>query len=331
MKGPRVKIVLPCTNEGEWLRITVDSILEHTAYPSFEILISANGDTRTDFSFVERPAYRGRVRVLRSEEPLGVGKSINAAVRPGDADHYVFLDAHCLVEEREWLQRAIACLEENPHVSMVQPEVIDFTYEGPLPRGEPLDRSLVERRAFHYAIRWAWPYEDPFQTAEVETSPAAEVPYEGMAGGGMAVFTRAETFHRLGRYDPEVGGWYPETMDYCVRGWLLGHPMLVDPTIRVLHRRTTSGRGYVRRYVDMIHGILRTAYKYLSPRRRDLAELLFRKHGLGWEVKEALLRIRRGRWLRERVENLRERIHDDDWLFSRFGVYEERPGIHIPR
>ena len=93
-----IKIVLPCTNEGEWLRITVDSILDYTRYPSFEIFIMANGDTTTDFSFLEKQAYRERVRLERVKEPLGVGKSINRAVKPGDASYYVFMDAHCLLE-----------------------------------------------------------------------------------------------------------------------------------------------------------------------------------------------------------------------------------------
>jgi hypothetical protein len=73
----------------------------------------------------------------------------------------------------------------------------------------------------------------------------------------------------------------------------------------------------------MFQGALRTAYKYLSPRRRDLAEMLFRKHGLDALVDQALDLVRRGRWLDERVRHLRSRVHDDDWLFSRFEVYEE--------
>jgi len=64
-----VKIVLPCTNEREWLRITVDSILEHTrAYPSYEVTVLANGDTETDFSFAEGEPYRRIVRISRNAE-----------------------------------------------------------------------------------------------------------------------------------------------------------------------------------------------------------------------------------------------------------------------
>ena len=87
-----VKIVLPCHLEGEWLRYTVDSILEHTTYPSFSILVLANGDSVTDFSFIGEPAYRHRVRLSSFRDALGVGNCLNEAVWPGDADWRRYLD-----------------------------------------------------------------------------------------------------------------------------------------------------------------------------------------------------------------------------------------------
>ncbi len=321
-----VKIVLPCCNEGEWLRLTVDSILERTSYPAFEIFILANGDWNTDFSFLRKSAYRKKVRFKRVAEALGVGNSINRAVWPGDAVHYVFLDAHCLITDQDWLEKAMRCLEEHPRASMVQPEVLGFAYPKGIPPGGDLEVSLVEEKDFAYSIRWAWPYRDLSEISEVQAHRRSNAAYQAMAGGGMAVFARAATFHRLGGYDPEVSGWYPETMDYCVRAWMLGHPMLVEPRIRILHRLKTEGCGYERSYLDVVHGILRTAYKYLAPRRRDLAETLFRKHGLEREVRQARDRINRGRWLEERAVHQRDRTHDDDWLFSKFQVHEERSG-----
>jgi hypothetical protein len=98
--------------------------------------------------------------------------------------------------------------------------------------------------------------------------------------------------------------------------------MIVEPRARILHRTRTWFPTYPTSMTDSIQGLLRTAWKYLSPRRRDLAELLMRSHGLGAEVDEALERVRLGSWLDERARHLRERIHDDDWLFARFGVYE---------
>lgn len=320
-----VKIVLPCANEGEWVRLTVESILENTDYPSFEVVISANGDETTDFSFVDRPACRGRVTLRESRDFLGIGGARNAGVEPGDADYYIFLDAHCLLEDRGWLQRAVTSLDAHPDASMVQPEVQEFTWVGPPPdAGEPVDPSRLGRLPiFEYSVRWAWPLNEPHQLTEPVTRRAGPEPWEAMAGGGMASFIRAETFHRLGGFDGEVRGWFHETMDYCVRAWLLGFPMLSDPSVRVLHLRKTEAVKYPRTYLSMFHGFLRTAYKYLSPRRMDLAEVLLRRHGRDGEVDQALELVENGNWLAERAAHAKERLHDDDWLFARFQVYEE--------
>jgi GT2 family glycosyltransferase len=319
-----VKIVIPCANEGEWLRVTVESILEHTDYPSFEIVVSANGDRTTDFSFIAKPNLRGKVGLRSTPEFLGVGNARNAAVSRGDAAYYVFLDGHCLVEQRDWLERAVALLEERPEVSMIQPEVMSFIYDGELRSDAPFDRSRVKDICLEYSIRWSWPYDKPWHLTEMQTLRRSPEPYEAMSGAGMAIFTRAETFHALGKFDHEVIGWFHETLDYCVRAWLHGRPMLVEPGVRIRHRMKQEEVNYPRLYVHMFQGALRTAYKYLSPRRRDYAEMLLRKHGLHAQVDQALGLVRRGNWLQERIQNLRSRVNDDDWLFSKFEVYEER-------
>ena len=317
-----VKIIIPCTNEGEWLRVTVDSILEHTDYPSFEIVVSANGDSVTDFSFIEAPGYH-QVRLLRTERALGVGNGRNVAVSPPDAMYYVFLDSHCLVEQRDWLQNAVDCLRRHPHASMIQPEVVAFVHEVDIRPGERVYASQVTKQLCEYCTRWAWPYVEPGVVVENQTLKRSSQTFEAMSGAGMAIFAHADNFNRLGGFDSEVNGWFHETMDYCIRAWLLGYPMLVEPRIRIYHR-VKMNAGYERVAMDLVHGALRTAYKYLSPRRRDLAEVLFRHHDLELEVETALKLVRRGNWLSERVQHLRDRVHDDDWLFSKFEVYEER-------
>lgn len=320
----KAKVVLPCANEGEWARITALSLIETTRCESWRIVIVANGDTVTDFSFAERPPFRGLVEVRRSEDFLGIGGARNGGVEPGDAQFYVFLDAHCLVESPDWLDRGIACLEKHPEAAMVQPAVEEFTFDGEPSPGEPLDASRIRRFPLReYGVRWAWPYDRPWHLTDPITRCDSGEAFEVMAGGGMATFVRSDTFHALGRFDGEVRGWFHETMDYCIRAWLLGRPSLAEPGVRVLHRRKMEPSGYPRHLVSMFHGMFRTAWKYLSPRRCALAEEILIGHGCGGEVERALDLVRSGSWLDERAEHMRGRVRGDEELFSRFGVYEE--------
>ena len=142
MKPGHVKIIIPCTSEPQWLRATVDSILEFTDYSSFEIVVSAHGDQVTDFSFIENPAYH-QVRLIRTERPLGTGNGRNVATTPGDAKFYVFLNSFCLLSQRDWLQQAVSSLESHPDASMIQPEVIAFAFEDEMVPGRHVTISDV--------------------------------------------------------------------------------------------------------------------------------------------------------------------------------------------
>lgn len=69
----------------------MESILGSAEYSSYEIVISANGDRTTDYSFPDRLHGPTPVRLLRTEEYLGVGRARNIVVEPRDAEFYIFL------------------------------------------------------------------------------------------------------------------------------------------------------------------------------------------------------------------------------------------------
>lgn len=317
-----VKVIIHYTGQREWLQVTVDSVLRQTDYSSFEIVISTNGDRVADWPFVDGPGYE-RVSLLESEKLLGTGEGRNVAASPGDAEYYVFLSPHCLVEQRDWLRRATESLERYPNVSMIQPEIVAFAYDAAFNPDRGLTISQLRLLRYEHGAMWVWPYVDSSRLADPRTVKCLPDAFEMMSGDGGVVVARAAMFHDLGKFDSEVDGPFQETMDYCIRAWMLGHPTMVDPSIRVYQRANQKPSNEPQAMLSLIHGRLRTAYKYLTPRRRDLAEILFRQHGFDAEVDRALELIRRGNWLSERAVHRRNRIHDDDWLFSKFEVYEE--------
>lgn len=330
MNADHAKIVLLPAPDAASMSRTVASILDQTRYPSFEILVTAvsttNGDKRSDLSFLHDPRFRGKVRVL---DVSSAAASISEATTPGDATYYVFLQPFCLVTDSDWLERAVHGLREHPIASMVQPEIVEFADDGDLESGGALAPSLTEPRFSAYSAFWRWPYEDlgVSDFLEIRTQPHSDAPYESMAAVGGAVFVQAETLHCLGGYDPELNHPDWQAVDYSIRAWMFGYPMVVDPTVRVLHQ---SPHGPRPNKTDTAHDVLLIAHKCFSPRRRDIAEILLRRQGLLGEVDEAIEKIQRGEWLERRVDLLRERIYDDDWLFSKFDVYEERFGVHVP-
>jgi GT2 family glycosyltransferase len=314
----RIRIVIPCRDEGRFLRATIDSILATTRYEPYEILVSAAGAARTDLSFLDGPAYAERASVRFDPEATSAGRALNDAARAPWAAYCVFLEARCLLLQPEWLQLMVETFETHPGASMVQPEVVQCSDEGELRAG-----ALDHRQgAPAYASVWTWPYRAPSELAQVIDHPGCHGTYEAMAGTGTCTFVRTDDFLRLGGFDAKIAGLRAVTMDYCVRAWLLGAPTIVDPRIQVHLRGAIDGPAGA--LPDSVHAVLRTAYKYLSPRRRDIAEGCFRAHDLLELVEQTRARLGEEGWLRERVAHERARVHDDDWLFDKFLVHEVR-------
>lgn len=325
--GPRPVIVLPARGEGDWVRLTVDALLARTDYGPFDIVIVTAGDDASGVRFVASAPYDGRVRVKHQPSSGGWGRALNEALSEADASYHVFLDAHSFPEREDWLGRLVSCAESHPDAAWVQPLVVDFACADRVDAGATPDVLRLPRGETFCSQRWAWPYDYWSAIATPERFPLQDTSYEAMAGTAHAALVPSALFRRLGGFDPEVGGWADSAMDYSVRAWLLGHPTVVEPSVSILHRSKPAIVRAARDSVHVVHSVLRTTYKYLSPRRRDVAERLFRAHGLSADVDRALQWIRDGDWLAERAEHFRARVRDDDWLFERFAVEEEHFGL----
>lgn len=80
--GPLVSLVIPTRDRVELLRMSVGTILEHTRYPNYEIVIVDNQTTDPETLDYLREVQRDpRVRVLRHDAPFNYSRINNVAVR----------------------------------------------------------------------------------------------------------------------------------------------------------------------------------------------------------------------------------------------------------
>lgn len=80
--APKVSLIIPTRDRVDLLRTSVDSILELTDYPNYEILIVDNGSSDPEtLTWLEDTSRREpRVRVLRDDRPFNFSRINNAAV-----------------------------------------------------------------------------------------------------------------------------------------------------------------------------------------------------------------------------------------------------------
>ncbi|HEX5480482.1 MAG TPA: glycosyltransferase family A protein [Dehalococcoidia bacterium] len=112
---PRVSVLVPCFNHGEFIDEAIDSVLAQTCQ-DFEIVIvddGSTGDTREKLATYAHP----RARVIRTEN-RGLPAARNTAARAGAGELLCALDADDRLAPT-WLERALGVLDASPEVAFV--------------------------------------------------------------------------------------------------------------------------------------------------------------------------------------------------------------------
>ena len=87
-------IVIPTLNEGDMLSMTVENILEVTAFPSIEVIVVDDGSTDGSCD-----AYRDTIKPVRviTSNQLGIPRARNLGAEEARGEYVLFIDAHCKV------------------------------------------------------------------------------------------------------------------------------------------------------------------------------------------------------------------------------------------
>lgn len=107
--APLVSLIIPTRNCLALIRKCVDSILQKTTYPNYEILIVDNGsddpEMQAYFSAILRSS---RVRIIRDERPFNHSALINAAVESASGEILGLLNNGIGVITPDWLSEMVS-------------------------------------------------------------------------------------------------------------------------------------------------------------------------------------------------------------------------------
>ncbi len=87
---PHVSVILPSWNRADWLKKSIDSVLEQT-FRDFELIVV--DDASTDSTQEILTIYSGKFRSITFAKNLGVSAARNAAVKNCDSEWIAFLDS----------------------------------------------------------------------------------------------------------------------------------------------------------------------------------------------------------------------------------------------
>jgi len=108
-----VSVVIPAHNEEKWIAACLESVLKD-GYPHKEVIVIDDASIdRTNEMLRRFP-----VTVIRNEKSMGPSSARNIGVRKAEGKIIVFVDAHCIVEDQEWIQKFLQFFKD-PQVGAV--------------------------------------------------------------------------------------------------------------------------------------------------------------------------------------------------------------------
>lgn len=106
---PKVSLIIPTRNRVELLRNCVESVLETTRYPKFELVIVDNqSDDPEAIAYLQTLSHHEKVRVLRYDKPFNYSEINNWAVRECDGEIIGLLNNDVEVISPGWLEEMVA-------------------------------------------------------------------------------------------------------------------------------------------------------------------------------------------------------------------------------
>jgi len=281
-------IILPTLNEGAMLSMTVDSIARHGDGLPYEVLVVDDGSTDGSTSSVVGSSVR-RVHVLQGGG-LGVARARNLGAAQARGEVLVFMDAHCRVSPG-WLE-GLAALLSYRDIGLVGPSFTKL--DATTPRG--------------CGMRWA----------DHTLDPCWFEPQDGVGGYCVPLTTgacqalRRDAFVALGGYDAGFTRWGFEDVEMCLRTWLFGFRVAVEPAVVIAHYFREARDNYDVDDVEITYNFLRMAYLHFSPTRiqRVLRAVQANPH-----VRAAQERLADSDVFDRRADLLGRRQRDDEWYF----------------
>lgn len=292
MTVPEISVVIPAHNESRTIGWTIESIVTTLDAP-FEIIVIDDRSTDATAETAVAAARRGdaRLRIVRSNAPLGVANARNLGALESHGELIMFLDAHCQLLPG-WYDQVRHAFDATG-ASLLSPAV------GSIREGAS--------GTMGYGVRW----KDPAMDMEWMPRKDSE-PYLVPLICGCCQIVRRAAFFELGGYDPMMTRWGTEDHEICLRAWLFGHTVAVAPDAQVLHL-FREAQPYTVDWELVTQNLLRCALVHFTGERLEhaLREQTSHRH-----FASSLERTMSDDTARRRESYLANRLHDDAWYFD---------------
>lgn len=227
---PLVSILIPNKDQKETLETCVDSILAHTSYENYEILIIENNSTTEEiFAYYKELEKNERIRIVTYKDIFNYSKINNFGARYARGEYLLLLNNDIEVTEDSWLTEMLsACMQ--PGVGIVGARLLypDRTIQH---GGVIVGLGGVAGHAFH-----ALSEDDPGYFGR------AFVKQEVTAVTAACLLVRRSVYEELGGLEEKLRVAFND-IDFCLRVFYAGYKIIYNPDATLIHYESKT-RGY---------------------------------------------------------------------------------------
>lgn len=227
-KQPLVSIIIPTRDQLPVLRACIEGLMEHTAYPHYELLIIDNGSVEADaVEFVTGLAdmKTDQIRVLRWPQTFNFAAVNNYAVSQARGDVLLFLNNDVQFASRtrfDWLERLLQHAL-RPEVGMTGSR-LDLPAGGVEQCGQVLGMDNSVGAAFRGLSQDRQGYMNRLIAQQNVSALSAS-----------CLMMRREVFDELGGFDSESFPIYYADADLCMKATRAGYLLVLEPDTGLLH------------------------------------------------------------------------------------------------
>ena len=240
---PMVSILIPTRDQLGMLQRCVESVIEKTRYPAYEILIIDN-DSQSDDAVRYLDAIEsreqelgGRLRVIRAPGPFNFSAMNNLAARAARGDYLLLLNNDTAALHEEWLDEMMGHAV-RPDVGVVGAKLL-------YPDGK------IQHAGVILGVRG--PAEHPFIGRAGEDRGyfgRAQLVQDLSAVTGACLLLRKGLYEQLGGLDEKAFKVSYNDIDLCLRVRAAGLRVVFTPNALLLHEGSASQKGQVEQKPD---------------------------------------------------------------------------------
>lgn len=225
--APMVSLVIPTRDKVELLRMCVESILEKTVYPDYEILIVDNqSQERATLDYFAELAAQPRVKVLRYDAPFNYSAINNFAAATATGSIIGLVNNDIEVISPDWMGE-MASQAVRPEIGAVGVMLL-YPNDTIQHAGVILGMGGIAGHAYS-----GLPAETPGPMGR------ARLPQEMSAVTAACLFVRKAVFDEVGGLDEKLSVAFND-IDFCLRVRARGYGNLWTPYARLYHHESAS-------------------------------------------------------------------------------------------